>query len=155
MVCSRSLQEADGLPAVVNQVTVGQIVGNSDLIGTGEVHDICEEVRAGNGPCGVGGEVEEHQFRSRSHLLRNSFQIGQKAVFGSKRHTMRDCTGQRHAGPVVRVARGGHKIKVALIQQAEADLLKAKHGANQDADLCVRVESDFVLASIHARPRPP
>ena len=87
------LQEAGGLVAVEDQVGIGQVMDDPDVVLLGEFHDLFKEGQVGHFRGGVVGIAQEKQLGTGPGLLGGGGQVLEKVTAGPDGHAAHVGTG--------------------------------------------------------------
>lgn len=113
------------MESVEDNVGVGEIVDEIDLMLPAKIDDALEECEVDTLRSGICREIEDQHFGARIHQGDGFFEFGQKAVGVVDGNAANVCAGDHRAVDVDRVAGVGHQNDVALIEGRKAEVRDA------------------------------
>src|SRR5699024_7021594 len=119
------VEQAAALRAVKDDVAVGVVVDEEDIVLFGEGHQLLVQGRVAHAAHGVGGQGDDHILGPAGDALGDVLYIGQKVVLFDQGIVVRHSPGQLGPGDEHGVAGVGQKDGVALIAQHHADVAAA------------------------------
>src|SRR3989338_2992949 len=151
---SRHLHDRGGLPAVVDDVGIGQVVDHQDIVLLGQGHHALEEIQLHALGGGVGRKAQDHHLRLGNGFADGPFQFGEEIHARYQGHRTHLGAGDHRAIDVDGVAGVGHQHGIAMIQGGEHQVRQAFLGAYGDYGFAFRVDLHLVAIGVPARDGP-
>ena len=142
VLCAIDFHEARRGLAVVENLRIGCVVADDDLVLLGKIHHLLKVVLAHDDRCRVVRRIQEHQLCFFRHILGNCLQVWQEAVLLRERHEVRDASGEAGTDGIDRVTGARDQHDVPRIDKCERNMPDAFLRADQRENFVRRVESD-------------
>ena len=148
------VEEAVALDPVEDDVAVGVVVNDQQVMGTGELDDLGVDLRRAHRAHRVCRQRHHHVLGTVGHLGVDAVHVGQEVVLGRERVEGKLGPDHHGRGAKQRVARVGDEHRVALVEQRQRQaahaLLRAVDahdhvGRDSDAEAALVVGADGVL----------
>ena len=138
-LCAGNVEDAVALSAVKDDVAVGVVMDEKDVIRVTEIHDFLINFRRSYAAHRVGGERHNHVFGLAGDFGGDVGHMGQKAVFAAQRVIIGHAAAQPGTGDKDGVAGIRQEHGVALVEQSKAQMpdavlaaRKAHHPVRRD-----------------------
>ena len=135
---ARVRQEAPAGGAVVDDVGVGVVVDDHDVVLARELDDLLVDLGRAHRAHRVCGQRDDHVLGAVRHLRVDARHVGQEVVLGRERVERARAAGERGGVAEDRVAGVGHQDGVALVDERGAQGQHALLGAAAAHDHVVR-----------------
>ena len=135
---ARRVEDAAAVRAVEDDVAVGVVMHQQNIVLAAESHDLGVQLRRADAADGVRGQADEHELCLAGDILRDGGNVGQEVIFLRQLVVPRLGTAEPGAGHEDGVARVGQQHKVAVVAQRQPQVPDAVLTAGKAHDLVRR-----------------
>mmetsp|Transcript_2839 Transcript_2839/g.7339 ORF Transcript_2839/g.7339 Transcript_2839/m.7339 type:complete len:399 (+) Transcript_2839:976-2172(+) len=150
---ARHLHDGRGHITVVDDVGIGQVVHDQDVVLLGQRHHALEEAEVHALRRRVGREAEHHHLGLGVAAADGLLQLDEEVHLARHRNRADVGPGDHRAIDVDGVAGVGHQHRVATVQRGQHQVGQALLGADGDDGLAVGVDRHAVAALVPMRDR--
>ena len=148
---TRRVEDAAAVGTVKDNIAVGVVMYQQNVVLTAEIDDFCVELRRADAAHRVGGQADQHELGPAGHVLRDGGNVGQEVVLLRQLVVPRLGTAQLGAGHKDGVAGVGQQHQIAVVAERQAQMADTVLAAGEAHDLVggdgVHVKAALVVAA--------
>ena len=148
---ARRVEDAAAVGTVKDNIAVGVVVHQQNVVLTAESDDLGVELRRADAAHGVGGQADQHELGSVGHVLRDGGDVRQEVVLLRQLVVPRLGAAQLGAGHKDGVAGVGQQHQIAVVAERQTQMADAVLTAGEAHDLVggdgVHVKAALVVAA--------